>query len=362
MSKRLKLNVLTSSKCLRSQKKVTDADASSSNTSHYFKHDNLSPIKSETKKRSPVKIRYEKSDIETVMDEKVKIPTVFDANHVKLDEFDVTSVDTSKSKVLKVLDESDGKLNVPTILNTKNNKHAVKKSKTEWVPDDWMLTLQNIKDMRKSQTAPVDELGCHKCADPNASASVNRYQCLIALMLSSQTKDQVTHAAMERLKAYGCTPSEIAATPNNVLGKLIYPVGFWKRKVEYIKKTSEILIKRYQGDIPKTINELCQLPGVGPKMGHICMQIAWGKVSGIGVDTHVHRICNRLQWVKKPTKTPEETRMSLEEWLPHHLWSEINHLLVGFGQEICLPRFPKCSKCSNKDLCPYARENSTAKT
>lgn len=106
---------------------------------------------------------------------------------------------------------------------------------------------------------------------------------------------------------------------------------------------------------------MCELPGVGPKMAHICMQIAWGEVSGIGVDTHVHRICNRLKWVRKPTKTPEETRKGLEDWLPKPLWREVNHLLVGFGQETCLPRFPKCLECLNKDICPYTSKSGKTK-
>ncbi|CAL7940934.1 unnamed protein product [Xylocopa violacea] len=229
------------------------------------------------------------------------------------------------------------------------------------MPSNWETILENIKEMRKHQTAPVDEMGCHKCADPKASAKVIRYQSLLALMLSSQTKDQVTHAAMQRLNTYGCTPETIMGTPDDVLGKLIYPVGFWKTKVKYIKKTSQILIDKYDGDIPKTLKELQQLPGVGPKMAHICMQVAWGEISGIGVDTHVHRICNRLEWVKKPTKTPEETRMTLEEWLPKDLWSNINYLLVGFGQEICLPRFPKCEECLNKDICNFSKKDRARK-
>lgn len=229
--------------------------------------------------------------------------------------------------------------------------------KSKWMPTNWEKTLEYVKEMRKHKTAPVDEMGCHKCADPNASDRVFRYQSLIALMLSSQTKDQVTHAATQRLNAYGCTPETIVATPDDVLGKLIYPVGFWKKKVDYIKKCTQILIDKHGGDIPRTVKGLCELPGVGPKMAHICMQIAWGEVSGIGVDTHVHRICNRLEWVRKPTKTPEETRMELEDWLPKDIWKEVNHLLVGFGQEICLPRFPKCKECLNRGICPYAIKN-----
>ncbi|XP_044005403.1 endonuclease III-like protein 1, partial [Aphidius gifuensis] len=232
-----------------------------------------------------------------------------------------------------------------------------KTTDNKWEPNNWKETYELIKEMRKNNTAPVDEMGCDKCSEKDASPEIYRYQCLLALMLSSQTKDQVTHAAMERLKNHGCKPDIIVSTPDDDLGKLIYPVGFWKRKVQYIKKTSEILIRDYQSDIPSTIEDLCKLPGVGPKMGHICMQIAWNKTSGIGVDTHVHRICNRLAWLKNETKTPEDTRKQLESWLPKKLWSEINHLLVGFGQEICLPRGPKCKECLNNKICPFPRAN-----
>ncbi|XP_012284165.1 endonuclease III-like protein 1 [Orussus abietinus] len=303
MSKRLNLNVLASPRVLRSKKRLEDITSSSEATSQYFETVAHEPKKIAKKKNKPVKIKCDESN-----------------------EFEGTSEDTSK-----------------------------------WIPENWEVTLKNIKEMRKYQTAPVDEMGCHKCADPKASAPVSRYQSLVALMLSSQTKDQVTHAAMQRLIIYGCTPETIAATPDDVLGKLIYPVGFWKRKVEYIKRTAKILIEKYNSDIPETLKGLCELPGVGPKMAHICMQIAWGQVSGIGVDTHVHRICNRLEWVKKQAKTPEETRTQLEDWLPKELWSEVNHLLVGFGQETCLPRFPKCGECLNKDICPYARKNRSVK-
>lgn len=131
--------------------------------------------------------------------------------------------------------------------------------------------------------------------------------------------------------------------------------------MEYIKKTAKILIDKYGGDIPNNVKELCDLPGVGPKMAHICMSVAWGEISGIGVDTHVHRISNRLEWMKKPTKTPEDTRKALEDWLPRELWEEVNHLLVGFGQEKCLPRFPKCGECINKSICPFAQKNKASK-
>ncbi|XP_050296346.1 endonuclease III-like protein 1 [Anthonomus grandis grandis] len=221
------------------------------------------------------------------------------------------------------------------------------------MPENWELVLDNIREMRKKFDAPVDSMGCHKCSDENASPEVMRYQSLLSLMLSSQTKDQVTHAAMMRLREHGCTVDNILATTDEQLGKLIIPVGFWKSKVKYIKRTTEILKEQYNNDIPNTVEDLCKLPGVGPKMAHICMKTAWGETTGIGVDTHVHRISNRLGWVS--SKTPEETRKSLEEWLPYNLWSEVNHLLVGFGQQTCLPTKPQCVSCLNKEVCPFGQ-------
>nr|XP_002733128.2 PREDICTED: endonuclease III-like protein 1-like [Saccoglossus kowalevskii] len=215
--------------------------------------------------------------------------------------------------------------------------------------------------MRKNQDAPVDTMGCERTADTAVGPAVYRYQILVSLMLSSQTKDQVTSAAMDRLKTHGLTISNILKTSDKKLGELIYPVGFWKRKVEYIKKTSTLLESQYDNDIPSTISELCQLPGVGPKMAYLCMNIAWHQTTGIGVDTHVHRISNRLKWVKSTTKTPEDTRKILQEWLPRSLWIEINWLLVGFGQQICLSVSPKCQQCLNNHTCLFGKANLQSK-
>ncbi|EGI68191.1 PREDICTED: endonuclease III-like protein 1 [Acromyrmex echinatior] len=340
MSKRLKLAGLSASRTLRSGKTLVNAD-SSEKTSSYFGDEEKRLARTSTKKHIPIKIKHE---IENETDVK---ETLIKSEDVELS----TGIQDIKTEECEIKNE-----NVELKLNPKNVK-----DKKQWMPPDWEIILENIKEMRKSETAPVDTMGCHKCTDPDASPVVSRYQSLVALMLSSQTKDQVTHAAMQRLNTYGCKPNIIAATPDDVLGKLIYPVGFWKKKVEYIKKTSVILLDKYGGDIPKTVKELCELPGVGPKMAHLCMRTAWGEVSGIGVDTHVHRIANRLGWVKKLTKTPEQTRNELEDWLPKPLWSEVNHLLVGFGQETCLPRFPKCSECLNKNICPFASKGGKTK-
>ncbi|XP_022830598.1 endonuclease III-like protein 1 [Spodoptera litura] len=231
-------------------------------------------------------------------------------------------------------------------------KAEKEEAKGLWEPPHWKEFLVNLRNMRSNNDAPVDTMGCHLSGDQKAAPEVYRYQCLISLMLSSQTKDQVTFAAMERLRARGLTVDKVLQMSDDELGKLIYPVGFWKTKVKYIKKTTQTLKEQYNGDIPDSVEKLCKLTGVGPKMAHICMLVAWDKVTGIGVDTHVHRISNRIGWVKKPTTTPEETRKALQTWLPFDLWSEVNHLLVGFGQTICLPIGPMCHECLNRDICP----------
>ncbi|CAL8079349.1 unnamed protein product [Calicophoron daubneyi] len=227
-----------------------------------------------------------------------------------------------------------------------------------WCPSSWRQQLDNIIQMRKSRNAPVDTFGCEQLADKLGNPKDFRLQVLLSLMLSSQTKDQVTAAAMDHLRSTGCTLDRLLELDTDKLQDLIYPVGFYKQKAVYIKKTCQILRDKYDGDIPNTVEDLCSLPGVGPKMAHLAMKCAWNKITGIGVDTHVHRICNRLGWTRKPTKTPEETRRELESWLPFEHWREINLLLVGFGQQRCLPVSPNCSNCLNVRICPFGKKSA----
>ena len=123
-------------------------------------------------------------------------------------------------------------------------------------------------------------MGCERAHDKEASPAVKRFQCLVSLMLSSQTKDEVNFAAMLRLREHGLTVPNIIITDQEELGKLIYPVGFWRNKAKYIKQTCEILHEKYDDDIPDNVKDLCKLPGVGPKMAHLTMNIAWEKQSG----------------------------------------------------------------------------------
>jgi endonuclease-3 len=167
-------------------------------------------------------------------------------------------------------------------------------------------------------------------------------------MLSSQTKDTVTAAAISNLMQNlegGLTVEAVLAVDPDELNGMIGKVGFHNTKTKNIKRTAVILRDTFASDIPDTIDGLVSLPGVGPKMAYLCMSAAWGRDEGIGVDVHVHRITNLWGWHR--TKTPEETRMMLEAWLPKDKWHEINTLLVGLGQTLCLPEVGrrKCGEC-----------------
>ncbi|KAI0738033.1 DNA glycosylase [Daedaleopsis nitida] len=235
---------------------------------------------------------------------------------------------------------------IPTALETPHS-----------APLQWRETYDTIKRMRESIVAPVDTMGCDRAqlkeADPK------RFSTLVSLMLSSQTKDEVTDAAVAKLRdAVGGTLSidAVINADESAIADAISKVGFWRRKTQYIKQAAQKLHDDFGSDVPRTVDELCSLPGVGPKMAFLTLQVAWKLNAGIGVDVHVHRITNRLGWHKPPTKTPEQTRLNLQSWLPRELHPEINHLLVGFGQTICAPVGPKCDQCElSSGLCPSAR-------
>ncbi|KAF8014140.1 hypothetical protein BT93_H0087 [Corymbia citriodora subsp. variegata] len=225
-------------------------------------------------------------------------------------------------------------------------------------PPNWEKVLEGIRMMRSSEDAPVDSMGCEK-AGSSLPPKERRFAVLVSSLLSSQTKDHVTHGAIQRLLQNDVlTADAIEKADEESIKSLIYPVGFYTRKASNLKKIATICLAKYDGDIPSSLEELLQLPGIGPKMAHLVMNTAWNNVHGICVDTHVHRICNRLGWVSRPgrkqTSTPEETREALQLWLPKEEWVPINPLLVGFGQTICTPLRPRCDKCGVNELCPSA--------
>eukprot|EP00927_Polykrikos_kofoidii_P056818 TRINITY_DN50903_c0_g1_i1.p1 TRINITY_DN50903_c0_g1~~TRINITY_DN50903_c0_g1_i1.p1 ORF type:complete len:300 (-),score=73.04 TRINITY_DN50903_c0_g1_i1:66-965(-) len=198
-------------------------------------------------------------------------------------------------------------------------------------PATWRAHYPIIKALRTIRDAPVDTVGCERLADPKASKKDFEWQCLVAAMLSSQTKDQANADAMENLRKHGNTVESIARTPEKKIDRLIAKVGFHAVKAKNLKAAAKICQAQHGGRVPSTLEGLMALPGVGPKMAHLTLHAAFDAQEGICVDTHVHRIANALKWIS--TKTPEETRIALESWLPAEEWADINVLLVGLGQQ-----------------------------
>lgn len=174
------------------------------------------------------------------------------------------------------------------------------------------------------------------------------FKVLIATLLSLRTRDETTAIVAPRLFAMADTPATMAALDERQIAELIYPVGFYRNKARDIKAICTILITKYNGDVPTTMDELLALPGVGRKTANLVLAIGHN-IPAICVDIHVHRICNR--WGYLDTKTPEETEMALRRDLPESAWIAINGLLVTLGQQICHPVSPRCSQCPVADVC-----------
>src|SRR5215470_7039297 len=174
------------------------------------------------------------------------------------------------------------------------------------------------------------------------------FTTLISCILSLRTQDKTTNAASERLFAIANTPTSMLATPVDVIEKAIYPVSFYRVKAKTIHAICTALLEQFGGEVPSTIDELLSLPGVGRKTANIVVTLAFRK-AGIAVDTHVHRISNRLGYVK--TKTPDETEMALRKKLPRRYWIVFNDLLVAYGQNLCKPISPFCSNCKIAVYC-----------
>jgi endonuclease-3 len=171
---------------------------------------------------------------------------------------------------------------------------------------------------------------------------------LISTILSSRTKDETTAAATSRLLALADNPKDMLKRSEAEISKAIYPVGFYRNKAKAILQVCRDLIERFNARVPDTMEQLLSLKGVGRKTANLVLALAFNKAS-ICVDTHVHRISNRLGYVK--TKTPQETEYALRTKLPTPYWSIFNTLLVAFGQHICRPISPLCSRCSIYNYC-----------
>ncbi|KAK7951588.1 uncharacterized protein PG986_007316 [Apiospora aurea] len=259
---------------------------------------------------------------------------------------------SSRSTVVKKEEDEDEENQVEEkkVATTTPNRRAARKPARKTIdpdtgtatvapPSDWEEMYDLVKAMRltgPARDAAVDTMGCERLALPTASPKDQRLHTLVALMLSSQTKDTTNAVAMRRLQTelpahapgapVGLNLENLLAVDPAQLNELIWAVGFHNNKTKYLKQAAEILRDRWRGDIPDTIDGLTSLPGVGPKMAHLCLSSAWG------ADRR-----HRRRRARAPHHEPS--------WLPRDRWREINWLLVGFGQKVCLPVGRRCGEC-----------------
>lgn len=174
------------------------------------------------------------------------------------------------------------------------------------------------------------------------------FRILIACLLSLRTKDETTGPAAERLFTRARTPRGLLRLTPREIERAIFPVGFYRTKARVIREVSRDLLRRFDGRVPDDLDALLTFRGVGRKTANLVITMGFGR-PGICVDTHVHRISNRLGFVR--TKTPEQTELALRKKLPRRHWIDLNDLLVSFGQNVCQPVSPRCSTCPVNRLC-----------
>jgi endonuclease III len=184
------------------------------------------------------------------------------------------------------------------------------------------------------------------------------FEVLIATLLSARTQDATTLAASERLFKVAATPAAVSRLTVRRIERLIYPVSFYRHKARHVKAACRMLMTRFGGRVPETLEELITLPGVGRKTATLVLILSYQSRRHICVDTHVHRIANRLGWVR--TKTPEETEQALYRAIHPRWWPSINLYLVTWGQHVCRPVYPRCGECVISDACPRVGVTRTA--
>jgi len=207
---------------------------------------------------------------------------------------------------------------------------------------DWDRILKLLKGRLEGAELPSVSIVARKFAqDP--------FRILVSTLLSLRTKDKVTLEASQRLLEKAPTAATLLSLTEEEIQTLIYPVGFYRVKARNLKQIAYQLIDRFQGEVPADRQLLLSLPGVGRKTANLVLNLGFG-IPAICVDTHVHRISNRLGWVR--TRTPEQTEYALMEVLPQRYWIPINEVLVAYGQRVCTPQSPFCSTCPLERECP----------
>jgi len=200
-----------------------------------------------------------------------------------------------------------------------------------------------IKILKKELAVGTMPIVSHLAEDQS-----DPFMILISTLLSLRTKDEVTAVATDRLFTLAETPEEMLKIPQAKIAKTIFPVGFYNVKARTIHSVCQDLIKRFNSQVPDDLDELLSIKGVGRKTANLVVSLAYGK-EGICVDTHVHRISNRLGYVR--TKTPDETEFALRAKLPHQHWIIYNTIMVAFGRKTCKPVSPLCSQCKVFKYC-----------
>lgn len=210
--------------------------------------------------------------------------------------------------------------------------------------------VKNVAQVMRELARAIDGLELPAVEKISQSQEEDPFQVLIATLLSARTQDATTLAASTRLFRVARTPGTMAKLTVKRIEHLIYPVSFFRHKARHVKATCRILVERFGGRVPPTMEELLTLPGVGRKTANLVLILAFNSRKNICVDTHVHRISNRLGWVR--TRTPNETEEALYRTTASRWWPYINLYLVTWGQNVCRPVYPRCTECVLRSLCP----------
>ena len=209
---------------------------------------------------------------------------------------------------------------------------------------------KTVDTVMRALARAIDELELPAVEKIAENSQDDPFEVLIATMLSAQTRDAVTAAASARLFKVARTPETMAKLTEKRILKLIYPVSFYRTKAVHVKQTCRILVDAFNGRVPATMKQLLTLPGVGRKTANLVLILSFRSRKNICVDTHVHRISNRLGWVQ--TRTPEETEQALYQNTSERWWKYLNLYLVTWGQNICRPIYPRCGACVIRPYCP----------
>lgn len=209
---------------------------------------------------------------------------------------------------------------------------------------------RHVEPVMRRLARAIDGLELPAVEKISESQEEDPFQVLIATLLSARTQDATTLAASTRLFRVARTPATLGRLTVRQIERLIYPVSFYRHKARHVKATCQRLVQAYQGRVPSSMEDLLTLPGVGRKTANLVLILAFKSQRNICVDTHVHRISNRLGWVK--TRTPDETERALYAATDPRWWPSINLYLVTWGQNVCRPLYPRCGECVLDELCP----------